>query len=189
MSRLRLVSLCLVLSFAAGAPLTGAQPVPFVEAEYVSSWRAFLLDEGLVCSAYDPAVRLLEVPTLTTLEHEANGAFSEYVLAIRPAEWEACPDITLSFTSSVAWTGGVDAVAAECGLVGELAVEDYGDYVRLRLDASVSAACDAGYAGALVFEGQVVAARPAPNRVCVPVTPVGYHCRNVPDGVLPSAAP
>lgn len=185
MPRLRAVSLASVILLGLAAPVLAAQPVPFVDAEYVTAWRAFLLDDGRSCSAYDPAVRLLELPTLTALAHAARDEVTEYTLAIRPAAGQACPDVTLSFSSAVAWPQGEGTVSAACGLLGDLQLEDQGDNVRVWLQVNVPAACEAGYAGSLVFEGIVVRPHPAPGRYCVPMTPVGYLCRNVPGGALP----
>lgn len=185
MSRLRAASLASIALLGLLAPVLAAEPLPLVDAEYVTSWRAVLLDEGRSCSAYDPAVRLLELPTLTALAHYASETSNDYTLALRPAAGQACPDVTLSFSSAVAWPQGEGTVSAACGLLGELRLEDQGDNVYVSLRVFVPAACEAGYAGDLVFEGIVIRPHPAPGRYCVPMTPVGYICRSGPGGVLP----
>lgn len=177
MSRLAAALLFLFLLVPAAAPLSAAA-LPFVEAEPVTAWRAFL-DDGRVCSAFDPVTRLLELPTLSTLAHGAAGAATAYTLALRPPASEGCPDLTLSFSSPVAWANGSGSVSAECGLAGELLLEDHVQEVVVILDATVPAECDAGYAGVVRFQGTVVRPRTDDGQTCVPYTPVGHLCRRL----------
>lgn len=182
----RLVAFGLVLSLlAVGAPLVSALPapaLPVVEAEYVSSWSAYIMELGLSCSPFDPALQMVELPTLTTLAHTVEGGATAYTLRVDPPVGTECPDFELAFTSLVMWPGGSGAIASPCGISGGLWMSESQDFVNFLVSANVPEACEAGVVGMVFFQGFVTKPRPTPYEVCAAYTPIGFMCGGVHDG-------
>lgn len=147
--------------------------------DHVFTWYASVA--GVSCSVWDPILDAVQVPTLTTLTHEAQGDLTSYALHVEPPVGSPCAPFDLAFRSPAAWPDGEGSFSTPCGMTGHQEARHDGS-TFFRIVASVPASCDAGVVGDVDFTGYVTPMRSSPYEVCAPYTPLGGFCSGVYDG-------